>query len=707
MIARLRSGKFWLKALAISTLLLAGAEIGLRLTLHQIIFSKERLSSAAQSFQADTRRQIHFSADVGRTWFPRPTLTLRNITVSQPGNNHTDIRISEMKIGLAWKTLFGSMPEIEKWVIKQPVFTLQYLGQGQWNLQNLWQSSRHPVRINRLIAEQVDLTLAQNGQSYPLFIDKFTLNRQTSDYQYQAQGKADLPRLKTIKWQAEGSAQPESGRWRFPGFRLNANGSLADQTLALQLDGNLSQKAQNTWQADNLKLTADSPYRHLHLSAAAPQAEWQDDRFSFQQINSFITAQEDHTQWDGTLNLDRLGWHKQTLNITNLTLDGSRKSQDSREIFNLHSPVSWQEADGWKLPNLELLARQEPARNNNIPRFAIRMNGWLDYPADGAWQTELSGLFDQQEGRLKASFQPDQRIIQANANLKKLNLLPYLADAERLSAQARYPDILQGDRAIQLVAELSINTLQLPNLNIDNLNGRLKTDSRHITLDSTADLYGGSSQGTLSIQNAQPLNFRLQQHTHNISILPLLQDLLGYGNLKGTGDAVIDFTAQGGTRNELMRTLNGDLQLSVRKGAWMGIDMNHILQGGDQQSIRFSPGKETPFEHFTLSSHITDGIGKHQNAELRANNLHMLSTGSTDLIKQTLYDNLLLNTTGGQGKTLPLLIKGPIANPSITIDYPSLTRGLDTPEQKQKVLTDTLKQQWNWLSPPKPASGTP
>ena len=113
MIARLRSGKFWLKALSISVLLLVGAEIGLRLTLHQIIFSKERLSSAAQSFQADTRRQIQFSDDVGRTWFPRPTLTLKNITVSQPGNSHTDIRISEMKIGLAWNTLLGGLPEIE------------------------------------------------------------------------------------------------------------------------------------------------------------------------------------------------------------------------------------------------------------------------------------------------------------------------------------------------------------------------------------------------------------------------------------------------------------------------------------------------------------------------------------------------------------------------------------------------------------------
>ena len=43
-------------------------------------------------------------------------------------------------------------------------------------------------------------------------------------------------------------------------------------------------------------------------------------------------------------------------------------------------------------------------------------------------------------------------------------------------------------------------------------------------------------------------------------------------------------------------------------------------------------------------------------------------------------------------------IEGPVANPSITIDYPSLTRGLSTPEEKQKIIGDTLKQQWNWLS---------
>jgi hypothetical protein len=46
---------------------------------------------------------------------------------------------------------------------------------------------------------------------------------------------------------------------------------------------------------------------------------------------------------------------------------------------------------------------------------------------------------------------------------------------------------------------------------------------------------------------------------------------------------------------------------------------------------------------------------------------------------------------------VPLKITGPAENPSVTLDYPRLTLGLNTPEEKRRALAETLKEQWQWL----------
>ena len=116
---RIRSGKFWLKTLSIGTLTVLALEGGARLALHQLIFNSDHIYRSAQTALDGTKRRIRFDADFGRSWFPRPTLTLHNVIISKPGTDTAEIHIREMKVGVAWKTLFGADPEIEKWLIKQ------------------------------------------------------------------------------------------------------------------------------------------------------------------------------------------------------------------------------------------------------------------------------------------------------------------------------------------------------------------------------------------------------------------------------------------------------------------------------------------------------------------------------------------------------------------------------------------------------------
>ena len=93
MISRIRSGKFWLKTLSIGTLTVLALEGGARLALHQLIFNSDHIYRSAQTALDGNKRRIRVDADFGRSWFPRPTLTLHNVIISKPGTDTAEIHI--------------------------------------------------------------------------------------------------------------------------------------------------------------------------------------------------------------------------------------------------------------------------------------------------------------------------------------------------------------------------------------------------------------------------------------------------------------------------------------------------------------------------------------------------------------------------------------------------------------------------------------
>lgn len=53
-------------------------------------------------------------------------------------------------------------------------------------------------------------------------------------------------------------------------------------------------------------------------------------------------------------------------------------------------------------------------------------------------------------------------------------------------------------------------------------------------------------------------------------------------------------------------------------------------------------------------------------------------------------------------QTDSLKITGTVDKPSITVDYGRLTGGINSRKEKQKILEDTLLEQWQWLKPKEP-----
>ena len=696
MISRIRSGKFWLKTLSIGAFVLIVLEVGARLALHQIVFSQERIHQSAEETLAGTGRRIRFNPDVGRTWFPRPTLTLHNIVISKSGSDAAEIHIREMKIGVAWKTLFGADTEIEKWVVKEAELDLRRRENGNWNLADLWQRTGKNRRVNRLIIENSKINFQTGNTLYPLQVNVFKLNRDGSSYLYETEGQTQLAGAQT-DWQGSGEIQADAQGWRIPNWQLQANGQYQNRPFKLQSNGDVFWlRNDKKWRINTLQLNADIPDEKIHISANIPGAEWSENRLVANRINSVITADRQEAAWDSSLSINRLIWIPTLLDVGEITFEGTRKTDQSRDFLNLHTSLSWQREHGWQLPDVDLNARQELLNNNSSPRFASQLQGSFNYLPNGNWQGEFKGLFDQSPVAVSATYQRDTNRIDAQGQWQKINLTPYLQGVAP-DTGISYPAFLQNPEAPSLALDFSVNTLQLPGPSIDNLQGSLQADRKNLVFRGSAHLYGGTSQGSFTVTNGQPLLYQIQQQATGINILPLLEDAFAYGSLTGSGDAAFSMSAQGRNRQEIISSLNGILQLRIQNGAWLGVDLNHVLSD-KRQNIRYDRANRTPFDRFILNSRIINGVGSHQNAELRSERVHMLSSGSTDLNRRTLKENLIISNPQSKAPPIPLRIEGPIANPSITIDYPSLTRGLSTSEEKQKIISDTLKQQWNWLN---------
>ncbi|KLS17138.1 AsmA family protein, partial [Neisseria gonorrhoeae] len=350
-------------------------------------------------------------------------------------------------------------------------------------------------------------------------------------------------------------------------------------------------------------------------------------------------------------------------------------------------------------PRLHISTLQDTVDRLPQPRFISRLDGSLSIPNLQNWNAELNGTFDRQPVAAKFKYTREGAPhLEAAAALQKLNLAPYLDEFRQQNGKI-FPDIL-GRLSGNVEAHLKIGSIQLPGLQLDDMETYLHADKDHIALSRfKSGLYGGHTEGGISIANTRPATYRLQQNASNIQIQPLLQDLFGFHSFSGNGDAVIDLTASGENRKQLIRSLQGSLSLNISNGAWHGIDMDSILKNGLSGKISGS----TPFYRFTLNSEISDGISRHIDTELFSDSLYVTSNGYTNLDTQELSEDVLIrNAVHPKNKPIPLKITGTVDKPSITVDYGRLTGGINSRKEKQKILEDTLLEQWQWLKPKEP-----
>lgn len=692
--------KYRLKyAVAVLTMLLLAA-VGLHASVYRT-FTPENIRSRLQQSIAHTHRKISFDADIRRRLLPRPTVILKNLTITKPDGGRVAVSVKETKIGLSWKNLWSDRIQVEKWVVSGADLALTRDRNGAWNIQDLFDGAKHSASVNRIIVE--NSTVRLNFLQQQLILKEISLNLQSPDssgQQFESSGILVWRKL-SVPWKSRGLFLSDGiGTPEISPFHFEASTSLDGHGITISTTGSPSVRF-NAGGADaaGLGLRADTSFRNLHLTAQIPALALKNNSIKTGTVNGTFTAGGEYARWDGSFKLDKANLHSGIANIGNAEISGSFKTPRLQTNFSLGSPLVWSRDNGLDAPRLHISTLQDTVDRLPQPRFISRLDGSLSIPNLQNWNAELNGTFDRQPVAAKFKYTREGAPhLEAAAALQKLNPAPYLDEFRQQNGKI-FPDIL-GRLSGNVEAHLKIGSIQLPGLQLDDMETYLHADKDHIALSRfKSGLYGGHTEGGISIANTRPATYRLQQNASNIQIQPLLQDLFGFHSFSGNGDAVIDLTASGENRKQLIRSLQGSLSLNISNGAWHGIDMDSILKNGLSGKISGS----TPFYRFTLNSEISDGISRHIDTELFSDSLYVTSNGYTNLDTQELSEDVLIrNAVHPKNKPIPLKITGTVDKPSITVDYGRLTGGINSRKEKQKILEDTLLEQWQWLKPKEP-----
>ena len=698
------SGKFWLKAAVVIPVVILLLLIAVSVSIFQF-FSVARVQQFADDLLAGSQRRVRFDADISRSLFPRPTLTLNNFSISEPGSSKAALTVGQMQIGLGWESLWQGRPVVEKWVVRDADVRLARSDKHTWNVRDLWRG-KGQTSVNRLVVQ--DSRIRVELPLYDYVVEGFNLNvgeAESGHRPFRVAGRLkhhDTP----FSWQGSGVLRQIGGRdWEVPEFSLNAQSTYGGNNVALQSSSVLKWlPLQGLLQVQNVRARADTTFQNLHLSVQVPLLFLGGDHVSMSGVRGAFTGGVREHRWDGSFKLDKANMRPSVAAFDGWEVNGRYQNGRAQTSFTVGAPLVWQQNQGVQSDSLQISTLQDSLNGTPRPRFNSQLKGRLKVH-NGIWQGDLGGTFDRQPVsavfRYRAAEAGKRAHFETGVALNKLSLLPYWDDVE--NSVAGYPAVLAKDWMPEIEAQLKIGGILFPGLQVDGVETRLAANRDHIALSNfQAELYGGRTEGGISMANTRPVSYRLQQNAQGVQVRPLLQDLFGFHRISGKGDALIDLSSKGSGRQALMQSLAGSMSLNLYQGAWHGIDLDHILEQGvvgqNAQADLF-----TPFHRFSIHSEIEQGISRHEGSELLSDSLYVSGSGYTDLAKQEISETLQIrNRRYPRSQPIPLKISGAVGNPSVTIDYHRLTDGLSTPEEKQKALENTLREQWKWLAPSKP-----
>jgi AsmA protein len=199
------------------------------------------------------------------------------------------------------------------------------------------------------------------------------------------------------------------------------------------------------------------------------------------------------------------------------------------------------------------------------------------------------------------------------------------------------------------------------------------------------DLYQGSVAllGNFNLQKKTPVS-RIELKTENVQVGPLLQDSLDKDIIRGSMNADARLQCVGDSASAIKESLQGSGNLTFLNGAIVGIDIaetgRRLIQGfGYQQPVE---KPTTDFAELKIPFILTSGVFQTDDSLLLSPLLRVKAFGTANLVNENIdmkVHTKIVGTLKGQGDTaertgvtVPLVVKGTLSEPKISLDMSSL-----------------------------------
>lgn len=234
-----------------------------------------------------------------------------------------------------------------------------------------------------------------------------------------------------------------------------------------------------------------------------------------------------------------------------------------------------------------------------------------------------------------------------------------------------------GLGALDATVALVADSIDLGTAKLGKTRASLTNDAARAVFDvREAAAYGGAVSGQIVVNARNGLSARADLALKGLALEPLLTDLAGFDQLTGTGDIRFNLLGVGGSLDALMRSLEGEGSLTLRKGEYRGFDLAGMLRAFDPTLV--GEGASTVFDSIAGTFTVAGGVLSNPDLAINALLVTAAGAGQVDIGGQTLDYRITPATLAGQAlepdMQVPVQITGPWAAPRFRLDVETIAK---------------------------------
>jgi len=369
-------------------------------------------------------------------------------------------------------------------------------------------------------------------------------------------------------------------------------------------------------------------------------------------------------------------------------------SNQQFDMSNLNIALS---ATGDKLPNKSISSTMKGNVSLNTKKQSVQAN-----LSGGLLQSQLRAKLGV-NGFAQPAIRFDVDVDQFDADLY---LPKKTAQAAPAVATPEQPLDLSALRSLNLDGSLRVGALKVANVKVAQLRVDVQAHKGIVNISPlSANLYQGSTSGTLTINAQATPSISIKQNLSGIDIAALGKDAANFDTLEGHGNVALNVSASGNKVSEMKRALNGTATLNLSDGAIKGINVAKKLRGvkslfgakSDTQSA--DKAEKTDFSELKASFKISNGVAHNDDLSMKSPLLRLGGAGDIDIGHDSidyLAKATLAKTLEGQGGadavgglTVPLRVHGPFTDMKYSLEFGALAS--DAAKQKIAAQKDAAK----------------